>query len=179
MISYNMLLVLLIGMFATTFLLIGCFLLILKPWVKPMRRTWQNSQDVMAEHLLVSAADAKRQAAEEQDKANKAATTAERSRQELIRVQAESDQAEIQRRAAIKQASIEAAIAAEEIRLRLIQAKAEADRAEIERRKALKKSSINPDALSPRQVKRRLLIILMVTIGLFIIAIAIRTYFSK
>ena len=113
-------------------------------------------------------AQARRQTAEEQDRALQAADAAEQTRARLIKDKAKNDLAEMQ-----------AAIAEEETRASLIQAKVESDQAEIERRQTLKRANINPDALSPCQIKRRYLILLMVTIGLFIIAIAIRIYFSK
>lgn len=171
MISYNMMLALLAAMFAATFVVIGCFLLILKPWVKPMRRTWQNSQDVMAEHLLVSAADARRQAAEEHDKANKAAIIAERSRQELIRVQAESDQAEKnRRREALRQDNadeqiqeIEDAIKIEEARARL-------------RWVSLQNEQSTPP---PWKMKRQYIKFAVILAVLFILITVASIYFSK
>ncbi|MBI2459098.1 MAG: hypothetical protein HYV53_00925 [Parcubacteria group bacterium] len=143
-------------------------LLILRPWVRPMKRGWETSHEVVTENFRLQTARVKRQTAEEQNRAAQTAIMAEQTRAQLIQAKAKNDQAEI-----------EATIEAEQTRLRLIEAKAESDRAEIERRAALKRAGINPDALSPRQVKCRLLIVSMATIGLFIIAIVIRIYFSK
>ena len=110
-------------------------LLILRPWVKPVKKVWRGSQDVMAEHLLVSVADAKKQAVVVRNQANQAAIEAEETRARLIEAQGENNKAKKnQHREALRQddadeqiQEIEEAIKVEEARARLIRTRREND----------------------------------------------------
>lgn len=159
------------GMFFAGMLAMALFggliaFLITRPWLRPMRRDWEASHEVIAENSRLAATQIRRQTAEEQDRANEAAITAEQTRSRLVEIKSRNDQGEIERTATVRQTDIEVNIAAEETRLRLIQAKSENDQLEIERRAALKRAGINPDAPKPKNwfTRHRYLILIMVMI---------------
>lgn len=151
---------------------------IIRPWTRPMRRGWESNHEVITENYRLSAAQVKRQTAEEQERANQASITAEQTRARLIEAQGGNDRAEIQRKATFKQDGIMAAIAIEGTRTRLIEARAENDQLEIERRAALRRAGINPDAPKPKNwfVKHRYLVVLIIAIGLLVAMMAIKPY---
>lgn len=81
--------------------------LIIRPWTRPMRRDWEVSHEVVAENSRLAAAQVRRQTAEEQDMAIRAAIAAEETRSRFIEAQAGNDQLEIERRAALRRARID------------------------------------------------------------------------
>lgn len=93
--------------FAGTALVTGLaiFLILIKLWIT--RRGRKNNREVMAENFRLQAAKIRVQTAEGDERAMRTAIHAEAARFRLIQAQLENDQAEIERRATLREADVD------------------------------------------------------------------------
>lgn len=143
----------------------------IRPWLKPIRRSFEAGHEVNIEKSRLEAAKVRESTAQTEDRANRAAITAERSRQERIQAQAANDEREeARRRAAARKEDadeqieeIEEAVRVEEARARLRWTRLQNDQ------------QMPP----PWKIKRQYIKWAVILAVLFILTTIVSIYFSK
>lgn len=145
--------------------------LVVRPWIRPIRRSLEASHQVIIEKSRLEAAKIQEETAKTQEKANEAAIKAEESKKNLINKRKENDQLEEAcRRAASRRENadeqvdeIENAMRVEEARARLRWVRLQNDQ------------QMPP----PWEIKRQYIKWTLVLITLFLLATMASIYFSK